>query len=133
MQVNISNIERSIRDEFDGIKGRVNNFAEEAGEIVTKKRPVVKTFINNLINLIGTVIGYFFKFVVVMAGIVLMLSGFAFVIILLATITGLYDFSFFENGEMIGFSIPVFLEMIFSSHFMTFLAIVSVALLLGIP
>jgi phage shock protein PspC (stress-responsive transcriptional regulator) len=132
-QVNISNIERSIRDEFDGIKGRVNNFAEEAGEIVTKKRPVVKTFINNLINLIGTIIGYFFKFVVVMAGIVLMLSGFAFVIILLATITGLYDFSFFENGEMIGFSIPVFLEMIFSSHFMTFLAIVSVALLLGIP
>jgi len=131
--VNISNIERSIRDEFDGIKGRMNEFASEASETFKKKRPGAKTFINDLINLIGTIIGYFFKFIVVMVGLILMLSGFAFIIIMLISITGLYSFSFFEHGELISFSIPVFLQMIFTSHFITFLSITSVALLFGIP
>jgi phage shock protein PspC (stress-responsive transcriptional regulator) len=131
--VNISNIERSIRDEFDGIRGRMNDFAEEAGETFKKKRPGAKTFINDLINLIGTVITYVFKFLVVIVGLILMFSGLALILAMLVSITGLYSFSFFENGELISFSIPVILQMIFTSHFITFLAITSFALLLGIP
>lgn len=42
--VNISNIERSVRDEFDNVKGKFNEFAGDARETLKKKAKVAAHF-----------------------------------------------------------------------------------------
>jgi len=48
--VNISNIERSFRDEFDSMKGKFNEFADGARETFKKKSTGSRTFFDNLIG-----------------------------------------------------------------------------------
>lgn len=131
--VNISNIERSVRDEFDNMKGKFNEFAGDAKETFKKKSEGSRTFFDNLIDLIGTVFRVVFKVVIVILGIFLILTGLGFITFTAAGITGFSSFSFFDNGELINFSLPLFLNMIFSTNLMSVLAVTSAILIFGIP
>ncbi len=131
--VNIPNIERSVRDEFDNMKGKFNEFAGEAKETFKKKSEGGRTFFDNLIDLIGTVLGVVLKIVIVILGIFLILTGLGFITFTVAGITGFSSFSFFDNGELINFSLPLFLNMIFSTNLMSIFAVISAILILGIP
>ncbi|OQX78054.1 MAG: hypothetical protein B6D64_07355 [Bacteroidetes bacterium 4484_276] len=131
--VNISNIERSVRDEFDNMKGKFNEFAGDARETFKKKGEGSRTFFDGLIDFTGSAFRVIFKVVIVILGISLILTGLGFITFTAAGITGFSSFSFFDNGELINFSLPMFLNMIFSTDLMSVFAVISAVLIFGIP
>jgi len=131
--VNISNIERSVRDEFDNVKGKFNEFAGDAKETFKKKRTGSSRFFDNLIEAIGSILRIIFKIIAILLGIIFILTGLGFIIAFVAGSAGFSSFSFFENGELINFQLMQFLDMIFTSPLMGVMAIASVILFIGIP
>ena len=131
--VNISNIERSFRDEYTNVKDKFNEFADGARESFKKKSTGSRTVFDNLIEFIGSFLRVVLKVLIVILGVFLIISALSFIGIFVAGITGLSSFSFFDSGELIAFSLPVFLDMIFSSHLIAVLAVISVLLIIGIP
>nr|NQU93931.1 PspC domain-containing protein [Bacteroidota bacterium] len=123
--VNISNIERSFRDEVDSMKGKLNNFADGARETFKKKSTGSRTFFDSLIDFLTTFLRVIFRVLVVIVGVFLILSGLSFITFFLGGTLGLSNFSFFDNGELISFSLSTFLDMIFSTRIMGILSIVS--------
>jgi phage shock protein PspC (stress-responsive transcriptional regulator) len=131
--VNISNIERSVRDEFDNVKGKFNEFAGEARETFKKKSTGSSRFFDRLIDFIGTVLRVFFKIIAILLGIVFILAGLGFILTFTAGFAGLSSFSFFENGELVNFQLMQFMDMIFTSPLLGTMAIVGAVLMFGIP
>jgi phage shock protein PspC (stress-responsive transcriptional regulator) len=131
--VNISNIERSVRDEFDNVKGKFNEFAGEARETFKKKSTGSSRFFDNLIDFIGTVLRIFFKIIAIILGIAFIFAGLGFILTFTAGFAGFSSFSFFENGELINFQLMQFLDMIFTSPLISSMSIIAAILLLGIP
>lgn len=132
-QVNISNIERSIRDEFDGVKGKFNEFADDARDVFKKKSSASKTFFDKLIDFIAAILRVVFRAAVIVIGVFLVLTGLGFTIFLVGGAIGFSSFSFFDNGHLNSFSLSWFLDLVFSSGTMGFLAVLSLALLFIIP
>lgn len=131
--VNISNIERSVRDEFGNVKEKFNDFTNGAKETFKKKSPGSPTLFDNLAEVIGGILRIFLKVIIVLIGVVLIISGLGFIIAFVVGTAGLSSFSFFENGEMIAFSLSTFLDMVFPGRALGVLSVVSLILLFGIP
>lgn len=132
-QVNISNIERSIRDEFDGVKGKFNEFADDARDVFKKKSKESKTFFDKLIDFIAVILRVIFRAAVIVVGTFLVLAGLGFTIFLVGGAIGFSSFSFFDNGHLNSFSLSWLLDLVFSNGTMGFLAVFSLALLFIIP
>ncbi len=131
--VNISNIERSVREEFENMKGKFNEFTNGAKETFKKKSAGRSTFFDRLIAFIGSFFRVLFRIIVILIGIFLILSGLGFITTLVVGVSGLSSFSFFDHGQWIGFSLYEFLTMIFSTDLMSILAVIAALLLAGIP
>ncbi|MFW5705706.1 MAG: PspC domain-containing protein, partial [Bacteroidota bacterium] len=131
--VNISNIERSFRDEYANVKDKFNGFADGARESFKKKSAGSRTGLDNLIEFTGSLLRVALRVLIVILGIFLILSALSFIAMFVAGITGLSSFSFFDGGDLVVFSLPVFLDMIFSNSLMGALAVLSVVLIFGIP
>jgi len=131
--VNISNIERSVRDEFDNVKGKFNEFAGEAKETFKKKSAGSNRFFDNLIDFIGTVLRIVFKIIAILLGIIFIFTGLGLIIAFIAGTAGFSSFSFFENGELVNFQLMQFMDMIFTTPLMGIMAIIGVILFFGIP
>ena len=129
--VNLSNIEASISQEFENLKGKFNDLTDEAKRSFKKKSS--PTFLENILQAIATIFRIFIKIVLVIIGVFLVLVGITSVLSLLAGITGLSSFSFFEHGELVGFSLPLFLQAVFSSDYMGAMAVVSALLIVFVP
>ena len=74
-----------------------------------------------------------FRVIIIILGLFLILSGLSFITATVVGISGLSSFSFFDHGELINFSLPDLLNMVFSSDLMNWLAVISAILLFGIP
>lgn len=131
--VNISNIERSVRDEFENVNDKFNEFTDGAKETLKRKDPGHPTVFDNLVALVGGTLRIFLKVLVVLVGLVLVLSGLGFIIAFMVGSAGLSDFSFFDQGELISFSLSTFLDMVFPGRFTGIMSVVSLILIFGIP
>ncbi len=131
--VNISNIERSFRDEFDNVKDKFNEFTDGAKESFKKKSPHNRTIFDALIEFIGGALRVVLKIAVVIIGLILVLAGLGFITSIVVGAAGLSNFSFFEHGDLISFSISNFLSLIFPDPISGVFAVISVILLTGIP
>lgn len=131
--VNISNIERSFRDEFDNMKDKFNEFADGAKDTFKKKSAGRHTFFDELISFVGSVLRVILKVAVVIIGLILILSGLGFIVAITVGSAGLSSFSFFENGELISFSLGTFLDSFFQGPVTGVLAVASFILVVGIP
>ncbi len=131
--VNISNIEKSIREEFDNLKTKINDFTDQAKQTYKKKSAGHKTVFDNILNIFVTTFSIIFKVILVVVGISLIISALFMIIGFLGLVFGFNSFSFFENGELYSFSIPMFLNMIFGFHIQSVLVIISCSLIFGIP
>jgi len=129
--VNLSNIEASISEEFDHLKKKVGDLADEAKKSFKKKSK--PTILVDFLQAKGTIFRIFFKVIFIIIGIFLTLFGLTIVLSLLAGIAGLSSFSFIDHGELIGFSLPVFLDMIFSTQTLGIFAVVAIALIIFVP
>jgi phage shock protein PspC (stress-responsive transcriptional regulator) len=131
--VNISNIERSFRDEFNNVKDKFNEFADGAKESFKKKSPVSRTIFDNLIDFTGSALRIILKIAIVIIGLILIVSGLGFIVAITVGSAGLSSFSFFDNGELISFSMGTFLDSFFPGTITGVLAVTSFILFTGIP
>lgn len=131
--VNISNIERSVRDEFGNVKEKFNDFADGAKETFKKKSSGSPTLFDSLAEVIGGILRIVLKVIIVLVGLILIIFGLGFIIAIIVGTASLSSFSFFEHGEMIAFSLSTFLDMIFPGRAIGVLSVISVILLTGIP
>ncbi len=129
--VNLSSIEASISHEFKELKGKLNELADEAKH--TFNNQGTRTFLEKTVSMVGVLARGVIKVVLVVVGLVFTLFSFITIVSLLAAISGLSSFSFFEHGELMGFSLPLFLQMVFSNQLMIVLAEVSAVLLVFVP
>jgi phage shock protein PspC (stress-responsive transcriptional regulator) len=131
--VNISNIERSFRDEFDNVKDKFNEFADGAKDTFKKKSAGSRTVFDNLIDFTGGALRIILKVAIVIIGLILILSGLGFITAFVVGTAGLSSFSFFENGELISFSLATFLEAFFPGPVTGVMSVIAFILLFGIP
>ena len=131
--VNISNIERSFRDEFDNVKDKFNEFADGAKNTFKKKSAGSRTVFDNLIDFLGGALRIILKIAIVIIGLILILSGLGFITAFVVGTAGMSSFSFFENGELISFSLTQFLESFFPGPVTGVMSVVAFILLFGIP
>ncbi len=131
--VNISNIERSFRDEFGNVKEKFTELTDGAKETIRRKGTRSKTFFDDFIDVVGSALRIILKIIVVIIALVLILSGLGFIIAFVVGTAGLSSFSFFEHGELVSFSLSTFLAMFFPGKITGVLSIISMLLLFGIP
>ena len=131
-KVNISNIEKSIKEEFDHLKGKINDLTQQAKETYKKKSDIPKTIFENILELIINIAKVFFKGIVILLGIIIMITGLSLVLAFVAAFFG-HGIWFF-NGPNIGV-LPVFqlIDLFLSSSGNIGLLKVGLFFLLGIP
>lgn len=83
-KINISNIEKSVKEEFENIKEKFNDFSNQAKETYKKKSSIPKTFFEDVLGVFGDIFKILGKGIVIFLGILLLIIGFSLTIGLLA-------------------------------------------------
>lgn len=131
-KVTISNIEKSIKEEFEGIKGSISDLKDEARDAYHRNKRRGSNFFEKVFYLFLQVITVIFKIAVVFFGLMFMAIG-------LFLLIGFF-ISFIDSGHEIyissfgisAFSLPAMLRLFMDSKEQT-LAIVGLILVIGIP
>jgi len=117
--INISNIEKTIKDDLKDLKTRIENINAKEG---TRK---ARNFFERVIALFVNIVVLLFKTVVKLTAVLLILIGLLIIFGLLAAIV----FPAYTDG----FSISSLSPLFFESKGLVFLAVTGIALLAGIP
>lgn len=118
-RINISNIEKTIKDDLNDLKERISNIDAKEG---TKR---AGNFFSSLIELVIGICVFAIKFVFKLAAILIILIGLVILISLAVAIT----FPAYVDG----FSIASLYPLFFGSQTIVFLGLLGIALLIGIP
>ena len=131
--VNVSNIEKSIREELGGLGSRFKNMKDEAKETYSKGVNKTQTFAEKFIYFILLLLKYFIRLVAIFVGVVFIVVG-------IFLVTGLFSSFLFSNDvfwtSSIGisnFSLPVLLKLFISSPQHITLALIGLTLFIGVP
>lgn len=133
--VNVSNIEKTIREEIEGLKKRLKNLKDETKDAYSKniKDRHPHTVAEKIIDFILILLKFLIRIVAIFIGIIFIFLG-------IFLFTGFIS-SFFHSNDIIwissigisNFSFPVFLKLFMSSPTQITLALIGLALLIGIP
>ncbi|HRY33607.1 MAG TPA: PspC domain-containing protein [Bacteroidales bacterium] len=131
-KVTISNIEKSIREEFEGIRGKFNEMKDEAKEAYLRNKSGTGNFFEKLLHLFMQIISTIFKIVLVFLGLMFIAFG-------LFMITGLI-FSMVDTGHafhissfgLSTISLPALFRLFLDPGMLT-LGLTGLILLAGIP
>lgn len=131
-KVNVSNIEKSIKDEFGNIGDNVKNFSRKAGEYDYQKPAsllgdMIKDVLNFIINIVKMVFKFFFKII-----------GFGFLFIAFLALLGLVLAFFTGSFEMLkeGYNLRDFynlLEIVTANTAQLNLIVIGITLLVMAP
>jgi phage shock protein PspC (stress-responsive transcriptional regulator) len=126
-KVNISNIERSIKEELNELKHNIKEFSEETKQHF-KKKEKSKVNRDRSAQVAAGLVQVFAK----AAGIILILISFSF---LLALVSAIYviPIGFIFTQGIINFSLPEFLGMFITSIHWVYASLIAIILLVGIP
>lgn len=86
--VNLSNIERSIKDEIDNLKDRLNDLGNDAGKTARKGASASKRGIDRLVDLLVAIIRVFVKVVLAIVGFSLIIAAISLIAALVGTMFG---------------------------------------------
>jgi phage shock protein PspC (stress-responsive transcriptional regulator) len=130
--VNISNIEKSIKDEFDHLKGKINDLTQQAKETYKKKSDIPKTFFEDILELFINIVKIFFKGIVILLGIVIIITGLSLVLAFIAAFFG-HGIWFFNEPDVV--ILPAFelMDLFLSSSGNIGLLKVGLFFLIGVP
>lgn len=131
--VNISNIEKSIKDEFEGVKGKFNEYANSARESFKKKAPDQPNIFEQLVKVIGSLLRVALIVIGVFVGFLLLITGLGLILTLLAGAIGIQGFTLIDGPEMINFSLSGLSSLFFASPSTASIAVVAVSLLAIVP
>ncbi len=131
-KVTVSNIEKSIREEFEGIRGKFNEMKDEAKEAYLRNKSKGSNFFEKFLQLIMQIISTVFKIVLVFLGLMFIAFG-------LFMITGLI-FSMVDTGHafhissfgLSTISLPALFRLFLDPGMLT-LGLTGLILLAGIP
>ncbi len=133
-RVNLSNIERSIKEDLQDIKNNLKDISEETRDAFKKKKVsshqhnAFQSFVLAIVSIFGVI----FRIAAAIVGIVVILLG---MILLTALITALFvgPIGIHTPIDAWLFSFPHFLDIIFTSSWMVYLATIAIILTIGIP
>ncbi len=97
-KVTISNIEKSVKKEFEGIKERFSEYSDQAKDKYKKESVHTKNFFDSLLSGLGDILRFIGRGFVILLGIIFLIIGFSFVI---GIIGGLFGFAHFGGHENI--------------------------------
>jgi phage shock protein PspC (stress-responsive transcriptional regulator) len=133
-RVNLSNIEKSIKEDLQDIKNNLKDISEETRDAFKKKKlnTIQHNPLQSFILAIVSIFGFIFRIVAAIAGVVVILLG---IVLLTALITALFvgPVGIHSPVDAWLFSLPHFLDVIFSSHWMIYMATIAIILSIGIP
>lgn len=134
-KVNISNIEKTIKEEMNDLKNKFKDFSEEAKERYhTGKKNFNKNEASDKVgSFFKTVFYYMFKSIMVFFGIILVIIGVSLLISLLVGIFGTGDHFSFNDVNVQNISFTSFMDSLFQNSGYITLGIVSFIAILAIP
>ena len=132
-KVNMSNIEKSIREEIDNLKNKFSDFSKEAKQKYKKKNIDHKSDLNNIGNALTRVLELFVKIVLVFAGIVFAIIGITLLVGFIVTLFGFGGQIFIIDAEPIYISLSAISEFILGSTGSNMFFKTGLILFLGVP
>ena len=132
-RVNISNIEKSVREEINNLKNKFNDFTEGARRTYKKKSAAHRSDLEGVGNALGKIAELFVKVILVFVGIVLFLFGLSFILALVVALFGFGHNIFIMDSELIYVSFPALVEFFIGSLGNSLIFQAAFLLLIGIP
>jgi phage shock protein PspC (stress-responsive transcriptional regulator) len=132
-KVNISNIEKSIREEIDHLKNRFSDFTSKAKRTYKKKSEAHRSDLQGVGNALGRILEVFVKIVLVFAGIILFIIGLSLIIVFLAVLFGFGNQIVIVDSELVYISFQSLVDLILGSGGSNMFFTTGLFLLLGIP
>ena len=133
--VTISNIEKSIHEEIDGLKKSINNLKDEAKSAYTKdfRKHQPQTVIEKIINFLLILGKYFIRTITIIIGAVFVVIGIFLVIGFITSFVKSNEVIWISSMGISNFSFPVFLKLFTASSEQITLGMIGLALFIGIP
>jgi len=131
--VNISNIEKAMRNEVNEMADKFNTYAKGAHESFKKKVPETRSFLDRMITALGYVLRAVFKVAGVVIGFVLLFTGLGIITGFFAGFVGLESLGFLWESEGFQFSPLLMGDLFFQSKAYSSLAILSFSLIIILP
>jgi phage shock protein PspC (stress-responsive transcriptional regulator) len=154
-KINIKTIERNIHEEIEDLKKRYKNrkksrqprTREEIEDFkrrmrhlknemrYRRHRPVIEngSFGSRLGGIIENLVYYTIKVILVIIGVIFLILGLSLTIALILSLTGSENFFMVTQWGMTTFSLPAFASIIFENHTHTWITLVGLSLLIGVP
>jgi len=132
-RVNISNIEKSIQDEVEHLKDKINDLTDEAKNTFKKKSKDVNTPRDPVPGLITSFFRILGRLILILAGVIFFLLGISFLVILISSILGGGSFFVFEDIYVTPFPETGFFNMLVETPSNIPVIKTTLALVTGIP
>jgi len=129
--VNIDNIGRTINEEAQNLRKKVNQLKNEIGSKEYKEK--INHTTNRLVGFLAELFGTFFRMFGRIIAYLLIVTGIFLLVFLLASLFGVYPVHLLELGNLGHYSIRDFGNLIFGTPQLMNLALLGGSLLLGIP
>lgn len=132
-KVNISNIEKSIREEINHLRNKFNDFTRGARRTYKKKSEAYRPDLQPVGQALGRVAELFVRIVLIFAGIILFLIGLSFLIALLTLIFGFgYDI-YIMDSELVYISFKALTDFFIGPPGSSIFFQLAFLLLIGLP
>ncbi len=133
--INISNIEKSIKEEIDGLKKNFHNLKEEAKSTYSRnfRKQQPPTSAEKTVDFFILLGKYFIRTVAIFLGLIFIIIGIFLIIGFITSFPKTTDLIWVSSMGISSFSIPVFLNLLLSSTQQITLAIIGLSLFIGVP
>ncbi|MEN8225461.1 MAG: PspC domain-containing protein [Bacteroidota bacterium] len=132
-KVNISNIEKSIKDEVSHLKDKLNDLTSQAKKTVEKKNTQGENVFEQIIGLFITILKVFVRIILIIIGFTLLLTGIGLALAFLFAIFGWGGPVILDNREAIFMPLTDFFTLLPVSAGGTAILKLGLMLFLGIP
>lgn len=133
--VNVDNIEKKIKTEFEDLKNRFGSYKDEAKDMVNNVRNNVhpKTAIENFVSILGDVFRQLGKVLGVLFGIFFVFLGITISFGLLVSLFSFSDTIEISSFGFHSFSIPQLLDLVLTSSSSKTSAVIGLVVFIGLP
>ena len=132
-KVNISNIEKSIREEIDNLKDKFKDFTKEAKQTYKKKSELGKSGIDSAAGVATQIVEIFVKLILIFVGIILLIVGLSLIIGFLVALFGFGNNVYFFDSDLVYVSFQAFSDFILGGGGRSTIFTFGLMLLIGIP
>ena len=111
--VNISNIEKSIKDELGNIRDKINDITSSTKQSYKKKEPQVQNVAESFLEILLTILKVFVRIILIIIGVSLLAAGVLIIGSFFGLLFGWHGFFMMEGPDMIDISINSVYSLIF--------------------